>query len=213
MVEFTFWIRIHSAEKTLIIQSKSYIAVNIKLCYCSFAVYWSNPLWQPLHVHTGLRNIHCARCFRHWTVKCEQAFTKHYYRSKNRKTEKRRKKFVMKRYKKRGTALWNQAEVCPNGSACECVLMQKKHRDSLACNVSLMNTQLCEHARELMPSLTFLLFYFHHFLLPLIEGWDVFFTGHWRVCRSLMVRLQKQTNQALLQWPNHNSFLSPNLVH
>lgn len=43
--------------------------------------------------------------------------------------KKRTKKFVIERYKKRGSALWNQAEVCPNGCACECELKQKKHGD------------------------------------------------------------------------------------
>lgn len=192
------------------------LLLRVKLQWTSnFVVYWSNPLQQPVHVHTGLRNVHCEHCFCHWTDKCEQVFTKQfYYRSKKSNRKKKKEICDEKRYKKRGNALWNQAEVCPNGSACECVLMQKKHGDSLACNVSLMNTQLCEHAREPMPSLTFLLLYFHHFLLPLIEGGDVFFTGHRRVCCSLMVRLQKQkTNKPFLQWPNHKSFLRPTPVH
>lgn len=96
----------------------------------------------------------------------------------------------MKRDIKREVLLCETKQKCVLMEVRECVVMQKKHRDSLACSVSLMNTQLCEHAREPMPSLTFLLLYFHHFLLPLIKGGDVFFTGHRRVCRSLMVRLQ-----------------------
>lgn len=48
-------------------------------------------------MHTGLRNIHCACSFRHWTDKYEQALAKqYYYRSKKKKQEKRMK-FMMKR--------------------------------------------------------------------------------------------------------------------
>lgn len=43
-----------------------------------------------------------------------------YYRSKKSNRKKKKEICDEKRYKKRGTALWNQAEVCPNGSAWVC---------------------------------------------------------------------------------------------